>query len=152
MAGAKSVIEHAAAGACAGLVATWAMSLFMVAAQRPARMGTQPPKRIVARGFEIAGMPKDPDVLDPVSVGAHFAYGGGCGMLYGAVAGRGAAAWSGVLYGLGIWAVSYAGWIPAFGILPPPTRDRPGRAFGIVAAHVVYGAVLGNVMSHGQRK
>ena len=49
----------------------------------------------------------------------------------------------GVVYGLGVWAVSYKGWIPALGILPPPERDQPGRPVIMVAAHVVYGLVLG---------
>ena len=49
----------------------------------------------------------------------------------------------GAVYGLGVWAVSYKGWIPALGILPPPERDRPGRPVIMVAAHVVYGLVLG---------
>ena len=49
----------------------------------------------------------------------------------------------GVLFGLGIYGVSYKGWIPALGILPPPEDDRPGRPAVMIAAHIVYGLTLG---------
>ena len=39
--------------------------------------------------------------------------------------------------------VSYSGWLPALHLMPPPEQDRPGRQPSMVAAHVVYGAVLG---------
>ncbi len=39
----------------------------------------------------------------------------------------------GVLFGLGVYAVSYKGWIPALGILPPPEDDRPGRPAVMIA-------------------
>ena len=45
--------------------------------------------------------------------------------------------------GLSVWAVSYQGWVPALGILPKASEDRPARPAVMVAAHVVYGAVLG---------
>lgn len=44
--------------------------------------------------------------------------------------------------GLAIWLVSYFGWIPALRTLAPPSEDRPGRAWTMFAAHVVYGATL----------
>jgi hypothetical protein len=44
---------------------------------------------------------------------------------------------------LSVWALSYQGWVPALGILPPASRDQPGRQWTMVAAHVVYGVVLG---------
>jgi hypothetical protein len=39
--------------------------------------------------------------------------------------------------------VSYEGWVPAAGIMPPAHRDRPSRSATMVVAHAVYGAVLG---------
>ena len=49
----------------------------------------------------------------------------------------------GALYATGIWLVSYQGWVPALGIMPPASRDRRGRVATMLVAHWVYGAVLG---------
>ena len=49
----------------------------------------------------------------------------------------------GILFGTLVWAVSYAGWVPAARILPPPQDDDPERVATMIGAHVVYGAVLG---------
>jgi hypothetical protein len=51
----------------------------------------------------------------------------------------------GIGYGLGIYALSYQGWVPALGILPPPRRDRSDRQVTMAPAHVAYGAVLGRL-------
>jgi hypothetical protein len=42
-----------------------------------------------------------------------------------------------------VWLGSYAGWIPALDLLPPPDRDRRGRPPSMIVAHWVYGAALG---------
>ena len=55
-------------------------------------------------------------------------------------------------FGLGVWAVSYLGWIPALGLLPPPYRDNPRRAWTTLTAHLVYGAVLGAGLSRRERR
>ncbi|MCU1692974.1 MAG: hypothetical protein JWM64_2065, partial [Frankiales bacterium] len=72
----------------------------------------------------------------------------GFGAALGAVAavlpGRGPA--QGVAVALAAYAASYQGWVPALGILPPATDDEPGRPAVMVAAHVVYGAVLGRLL------
>lgn len=47
------------------------------------------------------------------------------------------------MFGLTVWAASYGGWLPIAGVLPPAHRDKPGRAFSIIAAHIVYGVTLG---------
>jgi uncharacterized membrane protein YagU involved in acid resistance len=49
----------------------------------------------------------------------------------------------GIAFGLLVWAGSYMVWVPAFRIMPPPEEDQPGRVGTMVAAHVVYGSVLG---------
>ena len=64
------------------------------------------------------------------------------------VAARGSsaiAALTGVLYATGIWLVSYQGWVPALGIMPPASGDRRGRVVTMLAAHWVYGAALGTL-------
>ena len=49
----------------------------------------------------------------------------------------------GVLCGLGVWTASYAGWVPALGILPPPSGRPRGRNALMIAAHMVWGATAG---------
>ena len=49
----------------------------------------------------------------------------------------------GIGYGLGIWLVSYCGWVPSLGLMPHAKHDRPGRVWTMIAAHVIYGAALG---------
>jgi NAD(P)-dependent dehydrogenase (short-subunit alcohol dehydrogenase family) len=52
---------------------------------------------------------------------------------------------SGLLYGLGVWAVNYAGILPALGLMPPARHDRLGRPTSMLAAHLVFGAALAAV-------
>jgi hypothetical protein len=49
----------------------------------------------------------------------------------------------GVAFGSGVWLVSYMGWVPWLQIMPPAHEDRPGRPQTMLAAHWVYGGVLG---------
>jgi hypothetical protein len=52
----------------------------------------------------------------------------------------------GVAYGVGLYTVSYAGVVPAVGVLPAPHRDNRGRQLALAAAHVAYGAAAGQVL------
>jgi hypothetical protein len=89
--------------------------------------------------------PHGPVTLLSTSI-AHLGFGVSCGALYGATAPRSTVT-RGIAYALGVWAASYAGWIPALGILPPPHRDRPARQVTVLSAHIVYGAVLGGIIA-----
>ncbi len=146
-----------AAGAAAGVAATVAMSALMLAFQKLGLLGRTPPRHIVEHTLErlrlrqrLTGRSRK-----ALSVAAHLGFGATQGALY-AVGQqtsnqlRGAAseprAQSGIPFALGVWATSYAGWIPATGILPPPSRDRPGRPTTMILAHVVYGAVLAKTL------
>jgi hypothetical protein len=51
-----------------------------------------------------------------------------------------AAIWGGG-FGAVFWALNYGFVAPAIGIMPPPDKDRPGRAPVMLAANVVWGAV-----------
>jgi len=50
-----------------------------------------------------------------------------------------------------VWFVSYQGWVPALGLLPPAHRDRPGRPATMLIAHWVYGATLGACLGRAGR-
>ena len=134
----------------AGLVATVPMTVVMLLAQATGRMGTQPPRRMVdeATDHDPAGRPPGPARTAAAAV-LHFALGGvmaiGLAPFLAAVrriprsigAARGVIA--GAAFGASLYALNYVGLAPALGILPPPTRDRPGRQPTMVAAHLVYG-------------
>lgn len=135
-------------GAVAGTAATVLMSVVMLVAQRLGLMGRQPPSHIAEaalRGDDGAGANRT--AIKALAVATHFTFGAVSGAGYGLLAGRRAGALSGAAFGLLIWVVSYMGWIPDAGIMPPPSRDRPGRPTSMVLAHAVYGSTLGALTS-----
>ncbi len=76
--------------------------------------------------------------------GAHLAYGAAFGALYALWRGtRGGNVLSGLAFGLAVWAGNYAGVLPAARIVPPPDEEDPRQTARLVAAHIVYGTVLG---------
>lgn len=134
-------------GAVAGSVATTLMSLVMLVAQRLGLMGRQPPSHIAEAALDGGenGRP-DRTTTKALAVLAHFAFGGASGAGYALAAdavGHEPNALSGSAFGMLVWAASYAGWVPQLGIMPPPSKDRPGRPTAMILAHLVYGASLG---------
>lgn len=140
------------AGVLSGSVATVFMSAVMLAAKRLGLMGEMPPEKITARLLDQAGWRsrgrRTQDVLSAVS---HLGFGAAAGTIFAAVEARPQppfpAVPAGILFGAAVWFVSYQGWVPALGIMAPPSRDRPGRPQAMLAAHLVYGAVLGALVS-----
>lgn len=143
--------RQAIMGAGAGLAATMAMSAFMLAAQRTGFMGKSPPRKITQRTLNRLGVRRSRRADDLTTVTAHLGYGTASGALFNrTVRGRVLPRMpvvEGLLFGSAVWVVSYFGWVPALRIMPPPTRDRPGRAGTMFAAHLVFGAVLGALSS-----
>ena len=122
----------------------------MFAAQRAGRLGEMPPRKIArftvlpARGHTAPRRAKD-----ALGALAHLAFGAAAGSVFeglhrGRTPRRGLGGpLLGAAFGAGVWLVSYAGWVPALGILPPPHRDRADRQAFMLIAHLVYGSVLG---------
>jgi hypothetical protein len=135
-----------------GAAATVAMTGWMAIGQLTGLHGEQPPKRLVRRLARRAGIPARRGGTGTwlASAAAHLGFGTSCGALYGAVVPRSTVP-RGVAFALTVWAVSYAGWIPALGLLPPPGRDNPRRAWTVWSGHVVYGAVLGATLASWDR-
>jgi hypothetical protein len=136
------------AGAAEGAAATLAMSAVMLAARRAGWLGEPPPRRIVRLALRRAGAaPRREGTKDVLGAVTHLAFGAAAGALFEAgwarQGRRGAGPLAGAAFGAAVWLVSYAGWIPALRILPPPQRDRPGRPGWMLLAHLVYGAALG---------
>jgi hypothetical protein len=134
----------------AGAVATVPMSVVMLAFRRP--MGEQPPDAITKRAAHAVGAAPTEEQADALAVVAHLGFGAATGALYALAPRVGPPVLRGVATALGVWAVSYQGWVPALGILPKASEDRPARPAVMVAAHVVYGAVLGTLEERLRRR
>jgi hypothetical protein len=146
------VVKSLLAGAAAGALATVAMSAVMLAAKRLGFTGELPPERITRRAFEAAVDEPPSDASEDAAVAAaHIGFGALAGAVFALpMVWTGAerrsipiVASAGILYATGIWLVSYQGWVPALGIMPPASRDRRGRVVTMLVAHWVYGAALG---------
>jgi hypothetical protein len=142
-------------GAAAGAVATAPMSVLMLAAQKLGLMGRQPPAKITDSMLDQLDVDASPLQRQLLAVAAHVGFGAAAGALFGLLRRRrrrGArAAVEGATFGTAVWATSYAGWVPAFGIMPPPTRDRFGRPPTMLIAHWVFGTTLGLVLARLRR-
>ena len=142
-----------ARGAAAGGVATFGMSGVMVAAQKLGLMGRQPPKHIAERAFQAAGVRRTEARSNALASAAHAGFGMSAGALYGWLHERlSLERWpvaAPLAFAGGVWIVSYRGWIPAMGILPPPESDRTGRPTSMILAHLAYGLILGGILRVG---
>jgi hypothetical protein len=134
-------------GLLAGARASIAMSTAMRGAQAVGLIGKLPPRTITERALAALGAGGAPrPARSFASAANHLAFGMACGAVYASLGRARRFAPEpipGILFGALVWAVSYAGWIPAARILPPPQDDDPQRVATMIGAHVVYGAVLG---------
>jgi uncharacterized membrane protein YagU involved in acid resistance len=144
-------------GAAAGTAATVPMTAAMTLLQRElpsARRQPLPPRQITVRVAREVGLAKylGPAERTAATAVAHFGYGAAAGALYGAIAPAlpGPPLGKGIAFGLAVWAGSYLGWLPAAGILRPATHEPAGRNTMMIAAHVVWGAVLGLCIAEGR--
>jgi hypothetical protein len=148
---------HAALnGAWAGAVATIPMSAVMAAADSAGLMGEHPPKVIVETALERTGFRANEREENSLALAAHLGFGAGAGAIFGLMSRRFRRRTStfvagGIAFGLLVYTVSYKGWIPSLGILPEPEDDRPGRPTSMIAAHVVFGSVLGAIIARGAK-
>ncbi len=138
-------------GALGGGVATAAMSGVMAVAYRSGLLGQPPPERMTGVMLDaVGGRRARRGTRQLVALLLHALFGMGCGVFFGLLRGRvrlpGSMALQGAAFGGAIWLVSYGGWAPTLGLMPPPDRDRPGRPIVMVLAHVVYGLTLGAVV------
>jgi hypothetical protein len=148
----KRFVVQCSEGALAGLAATVPMTLVMLAAQSMIpwwRRFELPPKQITEEAIRQSGQPEPPEPwTTALTTVNHFGYGALIGACYrAAVDRRGDATVSGgIAYGLGIWAASYLGWLPAAGLYPAATRDLPERNAFMLTAHVVWGASFSMIL------
>ena len=130
-------------GAASGFLATFPMTATMLVAHRLLPQGQRyplPPRLITERWLD-----KDAGENQTLAwtLLNHFAFGAFAGSLYTASRlDNHKPALSGPAYGIGVWAISYLGWVPAMGFMPPATRQPSERNAMMIAAHLVWGAAL----------
>lgn len=143
--------EYVSRGALAGFSATLPMTVSMSLFKKlPEHDSTPLPPERVARGIERkVGVKPEPETKKHAAFtyGSHFAFGAVAGGLYSALVPRPekAAIPKGIGFGLGVWAVSYLGWLPALRILPFPNRSSKQHIASQIISHVVWGAALGSL-------
>ena len=150
-------VEAMVDGAIGGAAGTAAMSAVMAAAARGGRLGEYPPRLIARAALDAVGPPAPEEgTRDVLAVAAHAGFGTAAGALFGVLHRRLrppiGPALHGAVYASLVWGLSYQGWIPALGIMPPPERDRPGRPAAMLLAHWVYGSALGAVLGRRSRR
>ena len=131
-------------GAVAGMAGTVAMTAAMGRLHRRLPEPQQyplPPREIteLVSGREPDDAIKDAAIKDAATA-AHFFYGAAAGSLLAIARPRTGPA-EGALFGAGIWAASYLGWIPAANILEPADRHPGKRTALMIAAHLIWGTV-----------
>ncbi len=135
-------------GMGAGLAATIAMSAVMFASKRAGFMGRLPPKRITEGLLDRLRIRRSEETDTIATTAAHLGYGAVFGGLFGLLRKRFSPSHSvpwGLTFAATLWAASYLGWVPALALMPHPKKDRPDRPASMLAAHLVYGAVLGRL-------
>ena len=141
-------------GGIAGIVGTAAMTTAMRAlhGRLPRRHRYPlPPREIVERM-----MPERVDRAFPeparedLTIVAHFGYGAAAAAAY-ALARSSPGPVGGAGYGVLVWAASYLGWIPAFGVLKPATDHPLERDALMIAVHLVWGATTALTLRELQR-
>lgn len=149
-------VSHTAGGALGGIVGT----MFMMRASRqashklPERLKPTATRRdpgdfLVRQIEELRGRPLPREAHERIAGALHWAYGIGWGGLLGlglSVAHRKvrslpAAVLVGSGLGAAVWAVGYAGWLPALRLTPPVTRQGGRHVLTSLLMHVGYGIV-----------
>jgi uncharacterized membrane protein YagU involved in acid resistance len=137
------------AGAVAGFCATIPMTVAMHAWHRRlpwAQREALPPKPITLRVLAaMNARPRTSSGQDLATMAAHFAFGTTVGVPYGCCVhfARHESLLTGMLYGAGLWALSYLGALPSLGLYRSPLKEPLERQALVLGAHLVWGATLG---------
>ena len=120
------------------------MSGVMLAADRAGHLGYPPPQAIGEQTVQLASGSRPAAATGrALGLAAHLGFGASAGAAYALLPRVAGPLARGIGWGLAVYAASYQGWVPAMGALPPASRDRRDRVAVMVAAHVVYGGLLG---------
>jgi uncharacterized membrane protein YagU involved in acid resistance len=132
-------------GPLAGAAATVPMTGVIYAAKAAGMLYMPPPAQITANAEAKSGATADSQAGFTASwLAAHFGFGAAMGLAYEAARPLlPSPSWlGGMLFGAGVWAVSYLKVLPSLGLYPPPQQDSNARTATMVVAHLVYGAAV----------
>ncbi len=112
-------------------------------------MRQDPGTFVIEKAREAAGVEAlSPKAEQAAVSAARFAYGTAMGALRvlarlarGGPLVRGGPLAEGAILGLAVWGLGYLGWLPAAGLVPPITRQRPAGIAGPIVSHVIYGVM-----------
>ncbi|MCA1408424.1 hypothetical protein I6F26_30845 [Ensifer sp. IC3342] len=135
-------MQRIVSGALAGLAATMAMTIAMTrlhALLDSRERYPLPPREII----EQTGLADGEENARAATLAAHFGFGAVVGAIFALMP-----SWKGggMLYGIGVWTLSYLGWIPAAQILAPASRHPIRRNLLMIAVHLVWGATLARAL------
>jgi hypothetical protein len=125
----------------------------MLAAQRLGWLTEQAPETVTRRSLKLAtGRQIRGLQLQGLTAVLHLGFGAVSGGLYAATLGRSrgpliASGLTGALFGSVVWFVSYWGFLPGLGLMPPVSEDERQRPLVMLLAHWIYGGVLGLLVS-----
>jgi hypothetical protein len=129
------------------------MSLFMLAAGRRGWLSEQAPETVTRRSVKAAtGVRIRGRELHALTVLLHLGFGAAAGAVYAATLGRARMSWIGsgrvgAGFGTVVWFVSYWGFLPGLGLMPPVSEDERQRPLVMLLAHWIYGGALGLLLS-----
>lgn len=148
----ERLILQVALGAIGGMIGTAAIFSALAANKKLAPETEAPmkedPGQFMVETAEDAALTKReqkevPRIAETIAANAlHFGYGASGGALYALLRPKSAnLLLEGAALGTAIWAIGYLGWLPAVGLLPPPTEQKPIQVFTPVWQHALYGVV-----------
>lgn len=141
-------------GILAGLAGTAALTAVVQLEQKGLPFGQQHharfPHKVIKKAenvFGIRGRVSKSSETAAVHASS-FAYGTAMGSLYGWwTSGVDLSPWvTGPAYGLFLWGIGMAGWLPAFGIERVPWKRSPVKAAMPIISHLVYGLAAAAVV------
>jgi uncharacterized membrane protein YagU involved in acid resistance len=142
-------------GAAAGAVATVPMTMVMETLhyRLPGEVPRPLPPREVAEGLAVKfGVNRTLSERDMqnLTLALHFGYAAVTGAVFAMVPRRATAtgmAAAGAMFGLSVWATSYLGWLPVFGVRQPVSYDPLPRTGLMIAAHLAWGVTAGLLLA-----
>lgn len=136
-------------------MATGVMTGVLLAARRVGLADPPAPEAVFTGMLEKLDLNEEvrPPLRTALVTVAHLGYGMALGGVFATVLGRTGASSTlrGCGFGMAVWVLDYLGWLPAAGIMPPPSRQGAGRHLEACAGHLVYGGTLGALTARSRR-
>ena len=137
----KSMVRGVAAGFAGTIVMSVVMLVLKGAGMEPGKLE---PREVAENVEEKIGVRSllSRRAFEVSWIALHFGYGSASGAAYALVrkvSGPARSASAGPFFGVLLWTLGYCGWLPLFGLYPPPTRVPKRKVAANIIAHVTYG-------------